>query len=115
MAIVWHDVYRMNGVPPTVRWRQGAGLTCVDENSGKRGFWILELPAGKTCREGLTWDPWEVLVAWHGEDSYADTATAHELEHASLLRRGILTGHHARPDFFTLIDQANDALRKAGL
>jgi hypothetical protein len=119
--IIWHDVYGRNDMPPLVRWRQGDQLTCDDPQSGKRGFPIVEYdpadpvsaPAAK-CREGLTWGPLEVLVAWHGEISFGETALAHELEHAELLRRGIFLGHHERPDFFSRIDAANAAVVAAG-
>lgn len=120
--IVWHEVYGRNDRPPIVRWKVGKELDCTDPKSGKPGFHfvdldpsVIEVEGPVVCREGDTWSPLEILVAWHGELSFSETALAHELEHAELLRRGIILGHHDRPDFFTRIDSANAALIKAGL
>lgn len=120
--VVWR-FYERYDIPPTIRWREGAQLTCEDPQSHKRGFVIatLEDPGFGAdggvlqCREGLTWSPLEVLVAWHGELSFSETALAHELLHAVLLRQGIWTSHHERPDFFSRVEAANNLLKERGL
>jgi len=118
--LIWSS-YGRTDTPPLVRWVEGKALSCTDPDSNKRGFpqpaygGHLDEPVVMVCHEGFTWSPLEVVVSWHGEDSFADTALAHEMEHAELLRRGfILEIHHDRPDFFSRIDAANEAVRKAG-
>lgn len=119
--IVWHEVYGRTDRPPLIRWKEGGELSCTDSQSGKPGFPVLDIDPGNPdgevvghCREGFTWSPLEVLVAWHGELSFSETALAHELLHVALLRRGIFLGHHRRPDFQPAIDRANAALIEAG-
>jgi len=116
--IIWTS-YGRTDTPPLVRWVEGAALSCTDPDSGKPGFpqvepGGLDQPLKQVCHEGQTWSPLEVLVSWHGELSFSETALAHEMAHADLLRRGVWEGHHDRPDFYTRIEAANKLVREAG-
>jgi hypothetical protein len=120
-SIIWQSYGRTDTLP-LIRWVTGKALVCDDPNSGKRGFWIVDLDPARpddpgiiVCREGFTWSPLELLTAYHGEKSVADTPLAHELRHVDLLRRGvILERHHDRPDFYPSVDVANQKVREAG-
>jgi hypothetical protein len=127
--IAWQS-YGRSDMPPLVRWKSGKQLTCDDTKSGKRGFYIpktsADLPQNQSklpwpipdfeieCKEGFTWSPLEILVAWHGEISFSETALAHELLHAALLRKGIWLNHHDLPYFNSMVDNANELIIKAG-
>ena len=111
--IVWHT-YGREDLPPTVRWVEGASLNCTAE-TGRPGW---QTPVG--CREGFTWTAGNVSVAWRPDDFFATTALAHEMMHASLIRRfGLLGGDpdHRRPEWLPggLKDQAVGRLIEAGL
>ena len=121
--IVWH-VYNRTDTPPLVRWMSGDQLTCVDPASNKPGFVILDPsiddptssgPALTACREGMTWSPTEVFVAWHGELSFSETALAHEMRHAAMLRDGILDPAHVRDDWKPLEDCKPDSAPTCGI
>lgn len=112
--IIWVEAYGRTDRPPLVRWIEGSALDCTDPQSGKAGFPQFTEQGEATCREGLTMSPLEVMVAWHGELSFSETALAHELLHAALIRRGIFLDHHQRPDFFPAVDAANELVRAAG-
>lgn len=119
-SIIWQSYGRTDTLP-LIRWVTGKALVCTDPNSGKGGFWIIDVDPGKpddpgfvVCREGFTWSSLELLAAYHGETSTADTVLAHELRHVDLLRRDIWKGHHERPDFYPSIDGANQKVREAG-
>lgn len=119
-SIIWQS-YGRTDVLPLIRWVTGKALVCTDKDSGKTGFWIIEIDPGNpadpgivVCREGFTWSPLELLAAYHGEQSIADTVLSHELKHVDLLRRGILLGHHELPEFYPAVDVANQKVREAG-
>jgi hypothetical protein len=116
--VVWAEAFGRTDRPPLVRWLEGSALVCDCVEDGQRGFYIPAADEGKPqfqCRTGFTWSPLEVLVAWHGEESFALTALAHELLHAALLREGVVfERHHDRPDFFPRIDAANQRIIEAG-
>lgn len=109
VALAWR-IYGRSDLPPVVRWKQGADLTCVDSSSGKPGF---ETAIG--CREGWTFSWRECVVSWHGEASFADTALAHELLHVAQARRLFFDPHHESSDWVTLLPVAEAAIREAGL
>lgn len=119
--IVWREAYGRTDRPPKVIWMEGSDLDCTDPQSGKLGFTIVDIDtttgeAPVRCREGFTWGPTEVLIAWHGTElTFAETPLAHEFLHALLLRQGVLFEvHHTRPDFYPRIDAANQLLIQAG-
>lgn len=102
-AFIW-DAYGRKDEPPKVRVVEGAELSCTDTNSGKPGFpVILEDPdhAGRfvsACREGFTFLPTEVSVAWTGQP-WSRTTLAHELMHARQAREGVIDSNHTRPEW----------------
>lgn len=118
--IVWVQVYGRPDAPPAIKWV--TDLPCTDKASDRPGFYVIPSPEDLTdddrdhgtCREGFTyrWD--QVSVALHPGDKPSTTVMAHELLHAALWRQGIVFGHHRRPDFYPLIDEANAALSAAG-
>lgn len=125
---VWREQFERRDAPPTVRIVEGADLNCTDTNSGKAGFVVLledESRPGnfmRACREGFTFLPTEVSVAWHGEP-WSRTALAHELAHVRLVREGVFLGHHPGPDPKAWrpefrpggdVDQANAKLEAVG-
>jgi hypothetical protein len=120
--IVWVESYGRTDRPPLIRWQEGAALSCTDPVSGKPGFPVAlayadEAGGHVACREGDTWSPIEVIVAWHGEPSFSETALAHELLHAAKLREGDFRDQHRLPAslaFFAAVDAANAALVAAG-
>jgi hypothetical protein len=93
-ALVWSTVFRASGSPPEVRWVEGTNLTCADPNSGRPGF---HTPNG--CREGYTWRPSEVQVAWRDDDRFSSTTLAHEFLHALHFHLGIMDPLHKTPGF----------------
>lgn len=101
-------IYGRTDTPPTVLIVQGSELTCVDPNSGKRGFMVL-LVDGQTCREGYTLTADRVSVSYHGEP-WAETVLAHELLHAAQAREGIIDPNHTRPEWATLVPAAQAAM-----
>lgn len=131
--IVWAETYGRLDRPPLVRWVQGKALSCTDPASGRPGFLQAELgddltePARAVCHEGFTWSPTEVLVAYHDERSFSETALAHELMHALMLRQFQVDPHHRGPEWKALeecvegapplcgiVDLANRKLIEAG-
>jgi hypothetical protein len=119
--IVWHDVYGRQDRPPLVRWVEGDALDCINPKNQRPGFTIVDadLTTGESpirCRGGLTWSPFEVRIAWVGDEvSIAETTLAHEFLHAKLLRLGFwLENHHERPDFYPTVEAANAAVIQAG-
>ena len=119
VELVW-KVYGRTDSPPAIRWITGSDLDCIDPNSGKQGFTIAEIANDDEhgiirCREGYTMRFDEVMAAYHGERSIADTAALHELLHLALAREGVFIGHHTRPGFFEDIAKADAAVRAAGL
>jgi hypothetical protein len=131
--IIWSEVYGRTDRPPLVRWIQGAALSCIDPASDKPGFPQWDFPAGldqaavQACHEGYTWSPLEVLVSWHGEASFSDTALAHELWHAADLRRFRSDAKHVGPEWVRIeechegappecgiVDRANREVVRAG-
>jgi len=108
--IIWHS-YGREDMPPAVRWVEGTGLACT-ASTGRPGF---ETPVG--CREGFTWTPFNVSVAWRPDDFFSTTALAHEMEHARQARMGVFDPEHARPEWLPggEVDQANVALQAEGL
>lgn len=105
--IIHHDVYGRRDRPPVIRWHEGAALNCTDEASGRPGMSFIGLP----CREGRTFTPFDVHVAWHDGDFFSTTALAHEMMHVVLLRdaRGKLPGDpgHDEPEF-TRLNECGD-------
>lgn len=112
--IVWHS-YGREDLPPSVRWVEGAALTCT-ASTGRPGW---ETPVG--CREGFTWTGSNVSVAWRSDDFFATTALAHEMAHCWLLRtRGLLGGDSNHTDQAVwgpggMKDRAVGLLEEAGL
>lgn len=102
--IIWHSVYMQDDPVPRIRWISGKQLNC---NNG-RGFSTIELDENdypiSVCVEGFTFSTREVLVSWHGEDSYSQTAIAHELWHIVNLRYGIVDRHHLGEGWKSLDD-----------
>jgi hypothetical protein len=119
-AFIW-GAYGRKDAPPAVRVVEGAELSCTDPNSGKPGFSvILEDPshAGRfisSCREGFTFLPTEVSVAWTGQ-SWSRTSLAHELMHARQAREGVIDSGHTRPEWKPggEVDQVNALLAETG-
>lgn len=107
--IIWRSFLREDP-PPTVRWVEGAGLNCTINGGG--GF---QTPVG--CRQGFTWTPFNVTVAWRDGDEFSTTAMAHEYEHAKQARQGIVDPEHTRPEWLPggEVDHANTALQAEGL
>jgi hypothetical protein len=119
-SIIWKAYGRTDALP-LIRWVRGKALVCTDPNSGKGGFWIVDVDPDKpndvgivVCREGFTWSPLEVLCADHGELSFSEKVLAHELKHVDLLRRGIFKNHHQLPEFYRDVDAANQRVLEAG-
>jgi len=124
VEIVWSNVFRSGQAPPEIRWVEGTNLTCADPNSGRPGF---QTPNG--CREGYTWRPSEVEVAWRDDDRFSSTTLAHELLHALHFHLGMIDPLHLSPGFKSkdacagpptppqdlcgIVDVANDALAAA--
>lgn len=108
--IIWRS-YGRTDHPPLIRWKEGDALNCEDPNSGKPGFKTIV-----GCREGFTWTPFDVWVAWHGEASFSETALAHELMHSAQLREGIVDPLHKTQAFQPggAVDRANGLLLEAG-
>jgi hypothetical protein len=119
-SFTW-DAYGRKDAPPKVRVVEGDELTCTDPASGKPGFSvILEDPdhPGRfvsACREGFTFLPTEVSVAWTGQP-WSRTALAHELMHARQAREGVIDSGHTRPEWQPggEVDQVNARLMAAG-
>lgn len=113
--VVWREVYGRKDAYPHVRWITGDALTCTDPNSNKPGFEIVG-PEGAVCREGMTVVPWQIEVSYHGE-RFSETALAHELWHAALMREGVLDPFHRTEGFQPggIVDQANSKLITEGL
>lgn len=107
--IVWTS-YGRSDAPPTVRWLEGPALNCAIGDSA--GF---QTPVG--CRQGFTWTPFNVSVAWRPGDEFSTTALAHEYMHAAQLRQGIVDPEHLRPEWQPggAVDQANATLQAEGL
>lgn len=114
--IVWKDVYGRTDEHPGVRWVHGSDLDCIDPVSGKPGFGVV-LITGAACREGVTYVPWLVEVAWSGKDKLSGTVLAHELMHAAQLRDAIIDPNHKTAPFLPggLVDMANTELKLKGL
>lgn len=124
--IIWHHTYGREDGPPNIRWKQGAELDCTDPNSGKPGFSIPDPDEGTVCREGLTMSFREVIMSWHGELSFSETALAHELLHVVMARELVFDPFHKREEWKPLeecapdrprcgiVDRANLAVREAG-
>jgi hypothetical protein len=119
-AAVWSG-YGRQDAPPAVRVVEGAELSCTDPVSGKPGFPVL-LPSDSgmgapvtACREGFTFLPTEVMVAWTGQP-WSRTSLAHELMHARQAREGVIDSHHRRPEWAPggEVDQANAKLAATG-
>lgn len=116
VVIVWR-VYGRTDLPPVIRWKRGADLSCTDPNSGKPGFpvWLIEDGEPKPgCREGFTMSFLECSCADHGEESFADTVCPHELLHVAQARRGIFDPNHRSEEWQTLLPRAIEEVRNAG-
>lgn len=98
--LVWFDSYGERSAPPIVYWSEE---TCPGTDGSKTAV----VAYGK-CYSGLTFDAWNVAVAWRG--SFWQSAFAHELMHASQLRRGIQDPNHERKEDWLLEVSANNRL-----
>lgn len=110
--IIW-QFYGRTDTPPLVHWVEGKALNCTDPNNGRPGFYA----PGIGCRGGATYTPWDVWVAWVGDEtSIAETTMGHEFWHVVDLREGRLDPHHLGPAWQEggLVDQANAAVAAAG-
>lgn len=111
--IIWTETYGMKDRPPLVRWITGRELSCEDKSTGRPGFWIPSYDGNWECKEGLTMSPLEVMVAYHGELSFAQTALAHELMHAKQARNFFIDSNHTSPEW-GMVDVANRRVAEAG-
>ncbi len=132
--IIWHSVYGQSDPVPKIRWITGKSLDCNDG----RGFTAFELnpdydlgadsPVAVTvCVEGYTFSAKEVLVAWHGEDSYSQTTIAHELWHVVNIRYGVFDSFHkgegwlplseciGKSNICGIVERANNKVLEQGL
>lgn len=120
VAFIW-DAYGRKDPPPKVRVVEGAELSCNDPNSGDEGFPVILGAEDGTprsdCREGFTFLPTEVMVAWTGKKPWSRTALAHELMHARQFREGIIDPKHNRAEWGPggEVDQVNAQLEAMGL
>jgi len=79
---IW-SLYGRAEPPPLVLWMEGDNLNCVSPagNPGFRGV----TAKGEQCVAGLTWSVAHVQVAYAGQPLH-ETALAHELWHAAMMR-----------------------------
>lgn len=86
-SVVWRDGLERTDLAPVVLWVRGDALDCTFA-WGARGFTLFAIHG---CLRGYTpdaGDGWQVSVAIGDGEAVADTAVAHEMYHASLLRDG---------------------------
>jgi len=104
--IVWYQYYKMTIKPPVIEWRNDK---CPDHPDS--GALIYQ---DGTCYYGLFYgNLWKIYLAWRG--SFSKSAYAHELLHAYLNSKGIYDPDHTRPEWNTMIPEANKLLENAGL
>lgn len=107
--VIWH-LYGREDTPPSVHWVEGKYLACTSP-TGRPGFLT---PVG--CREGFTWTPFNVSVAWRPDDFFSTTALAHEDMHAAQARVGVIDPGHTRAEWQPggLVDKAIGRLMEMG-
>lgn len=105
--IVWHS-YDGEAPPPHVQLVTGSDLNC------QNGTAFLVPHYG--CVYGLTLAPGMCVVAYTGKP-FHETALAHELLHAVMLRRGIVDINHESENWKPggELERANIELAKAGM
>lgn len=102
---IWPTLGGM-GQPPRLEWRS-------DVCPGLAARRAVRL--GDACYAGLFWPPpaWFVEVAWTPPDMpLADTALAHELQHAAQWQRGLLDAEHSLAEDWERVEEIDAELRR---
>ncbi len=131
MDVIWNQIYHMSIVPPLILWIDQPDLNCAQKGNGQyMGFlecrWFGDTGNNGVCDLGLSWYPLYISEI-SLPDGYTFTnndVLPHELLHQKLgLETNDSDPNHNNPGFGVdyghapggYVDQAMDALMKAGL